>query len=62
MKAYVITCNDSIEFVVLNNEYMANQKKDELCMNYYNKNRYSFEDYKAYRLRYLWDVRKIPCE
>lgn len=62
--AFVITCNDSVEAVVIGTEEQAEAIKDRLSKAYFERNRHSFEGRpytkpeEAYRLRCYWSARE----
>lgn len=64
MKAYVICCNDSIEFVVLDDEGKAKEKKEEMAKVDFErcKRQYilkEWEDYNEYRSIYYWHLHNV---
>jgi len=60
MKAYVICCNDSIEYVVLDSSIVANTKKEELKKEHFTKNKHAFDDYESYEHRCYWHLHEVP--
>ena len=69
MSAYVICCNDSVEYVVVPSssgsdaeaEAQAKLKLEELAKDYYDRHQLRFEmDYAAYRKRYYWHIHETP--
>lgn len=60
MKAYVICCNDSVEYVVLNDEDAANIKKEELKNEYFEKNKHHlFDGYESYERICYWHLQDV---
>lgn len=62
MKAYVICCNDSVEFIVLNSRTAANIKKDELKKEYFKKNSHSFSNIIDYENQCYWHLHAVSYE
>lgn len=59
MKAYVICCNDSVEFVVLNSEEKANIKKDALKEEHFERNKHTFKNREQYENRCFWHLHDV---
>ncbi len=59
MKAYVICCNDSVEYVVLNDIDAANTKKEELKNECFEKNKWLFDDYESYERMCYWNLQDV---
>lgn len=62
MKAYVICINDSIEYVIIDDEEKANSKMKELSMKYYLKNQYVFSSLADYKNRCYWHIHSVDAE
>lgn len=62
MKAYVICCNDSVEYVVLDDEEKANKKKEELAEKHFNSCKWSYKDYEEYRKLAYWHLHDVGCQ
>ena len=62
-KAHVICCNDSIEYVVLDNEEQALIKLEEIARGKYEKfYKWEFEDYEEYRKRLYWHLHTVKYD
>lgn len=69
MKAHVICCNDSVEFVVLYDEEKAKAKLEQLARNDFNRQPYGWTigtshigtdaEWKAYRHRCYWHIHTV---
>jgi len=57
--AHVICCNDSVEFVVIDNEVAAKDKIQELAEENYVRNRWNFKSYEEYRKIYYWHIHSV---
>lgn len=63
MKAHVICCNDSIEYVVLDDEPLAIGKMLELKNAYFERNKWAFNgDQEAYNRRCYWHIHTVGYE
>ena len=59
MKAYVICCNDCVQYVILNSEAAAITKKNELKAQYFKKMKWQFDSYEEYDNRYFWHLHEV---
>lgn len=62
MDAHVICCNDSVEFVVLNDEAKAKTKLEELRTDYYARHKWHFKNEAEYRIRCYWHIHTVKAE
>jgi hypothetical protein len=62
MQAHIVCCNDSTEFVVLGGEKKANDKLKSLRKEHYEKNKWSFPDFKEYKQRCYWHLHDVEAE
>ena len=64
MTAYVICCNDAVEFVVLDDKDKAKKTLEALAKDEFDNNRYGVicKDYKDYRSQYYWHIHTVEYD
>ena len=61
MEAHVICCNDSVEYVVIDNEQKAIWKMAELKADYFERNKWTFKTEKEYGQRCYWHIHTVDA-
>lgn len=59
-EAFVICCNDSVEFIELGSYMQAKIKLEALRREYFERNRGAFVDEDAYLARCNWHIQAVP--
>ena len=57
--AYVICCNDAVEYVVVNDENLAKEEMAKLKIAYFEKNKWHFKDEESYDTECYWHIHMI---
>ncbi len=60
--AHVICCNDSVEYVVVDDEAAAEIKKDELSKRDYDtRYKWTYPTYEEYKHTLYWHIHSVGC-
>ena len=61
MKAHVICMNDSVEFVVIDDEAKAEEVKEELAKSYYERQPWRWSSYEEYQHLCFWHLHTVDA-
>jgi hypothetical protein len=57
--AYVICCNDVVEYVVVNDENLAKEEMAKRKIAYFEKNKWYFKDEESYDTQCYWHIHVV---